>query len=75
MGSKGMYPTQICDMCTHTVSFTRLTLLYAITLKEVRITLQLKFKYFSDMQSENSQDFPQSSLVFTFTEYNQSFFI
>jgi len=44
-----MYPTQIRSMCTHTVSFTCLTFLYTIALKAVPVTLQLKFKYFSDM--------------------------
>ena len=63
-GVKGHVSHTICGMCTHTVSFTRLTLLYTITLKAVLITLQSKFKYFSDMQSENSQEFLQSILFF-----------
>ena len=59
-----MYPTQICGTYTHNVSFTPLTLLYTITLKAVLITLQLKSKYFSDMQYENSQEIPQSNLFY-----------
>jgi len=64
-GVEGMYPAQICGMWRHTVSFTRLTILYTITLKAVLITLQLKFKYFRDMQYENFQEIPQSNLFFS----------